>query len=53
MTCLLQKQPWQSTIIYTWYGKSIKYQEPPKVFVMSGEIPNHQRGSCQTQDVIN
>ena len=38
-TCLLQKHPWQSTFIYTWHGKSIKYKEPPKVFGISKEIP--------------
>ena len=39
MACLLKKQPWQSTFIYTWHGKSTKYKEPLKVFVMSVEIP--------------
>ena len=27
MKCLLWTQPWQSTFIYTWHGKSIQYKE--------------------------
>ena len=39
MTSLLQKQPWQSTLIYTQLGQIFKYKEPPKIFVMTEEIP--------------
>ena len=39
MTSLLQKQPWQSTFINTQLGIILKYKEPPKIFVITVEIP--------------
>ena len=29
MTCLLQKQPWQSRLNLTWHGQLTKFKEPP------------------------
>ena len=43
MTYLLQKKPWQSTLIYTWLEKLFKYKEPSKIFVMTVEIPMHPK----------
>ena len=39
LTCLLQKQPWQNTFIYTWHGKSNIYKEALKSICMSVEEP--------------